>query len=301
MDEAFEGPDPPPEELRNWFLASASALRPTLHRFCSLMSGSALDGEDLVQETLAAARHNLGSLRSPADVEDWLVRMSLQRCFDFAQRDLGFRENHLTYGAPMGPQTYPGLPLENDLVSCVDALHPRERAPAILKDVLGYDWLQVATIDVSTVGHAKMAVYWGRSKLRALSPPRHSEPRVMPDIALLRAYSDASNRRDLGALTALVPADARIEIVGAAGKRPDDVRARYLADQTELGVKWTLTIARVDGEIVLVRQRPTAAEISPHSAIRLFANRGRLYRIRDYAQIDDILGNARVESFLQAS
>ena len=187
MDEALEGPDPPPEKLLAWFLVSAGELRPTIHRFSSLMCGSTLDGEDLVQETLAAARSNLGSLRALADLEHWLFRMSLQRCYDFARRDLGSRENHLKYGAPIGPQRYPGLTLEDDLVACVDALHPRERAPVILRDVLGYDWLEVATIDVSTVGHAKMALFWGRSKLRDLSPRQHSVPRVTPDIALLRA------------------------------------------------------------------------------------------------------------------
>ena len=66
MDEAFEDPDPPSEQLLDWFFASAAELRPKLHRFASLMCGSALDGEDILQETLADARHNMGSRRPAA-------------------------------------------------------------------------------------------------------------------------------------------------------------------------------------------------------------------------------------------
>jgi RNA polymerase sigma-70 factor (ECF subfamily) len=38
---------------RGRFLAAVAAMRPRLHRFCTRMCGSALDGEDVVQEVLA--------------------------------------------------------------------------------------------------------------------------------------------------------------------------------------------------------------------------------------------------------
>ena len=41
------------------FLETIASLRPSLHRYCSRMTGSVLDGEDLVQEALFLAYRNL--------------------------------------------------------------------------------------------------------------------------------------------------------------------------------------------------------------------------------------------------
>src|SRR4051812_6230231 len=45
-------------QSRKQFVAAAAAVRPRLHRFCARMCGGLLDGEDLVQETLAQAFYN---------------------------------------------------------------------------------------------------------------------------------------------------------------------------------------------------------------------------------------------------
>jgi len=39
-------------------------LRPKLHRYCARMSGSVIDGEDVVQETLVTARADNGRARA---------------------------------------------------------------------------------------------------------------------------------------------------------------------------------------------------------------------------------------------
>ena len=41
------------EQGRRQFLALVEHVRPELHRYCARMTGSAADGEDVVQETLA--------------------------------------------------------------------------------------------------------------------------------------------------------------------------------------------------------------------------------------------------------
>src|SRR6266702_3652324 len=41
------------------FLETIAQLRPRLHRYCSRMTGSALDGEDLVQDALFEAYRKL--------------------------------------------------------------------------------------------------------------------------------------------------------------------------------------------------------------------------------------------------
>jgi DNA-directed RNA polymerase specialized sigma24 family protein len=70
-------------QSRKQFVAAASAVRPRLHRFCARMCGSALDGEDIVQETLAEAFYNLPALKDPARFEPWLFRIAYHKCIDF--------------------------------------------------------------------------------------------------------------------------------------------------------------------------------------------------------------------------
>ena len=64
---------PPPDDLigvleqgRRQFLALVEHVRPELHRYCTRMTGSAADGEDVVQETLARAYYELSQLQGDA-------------------------------------------------------------------------------------------------------------------------------------------------------------------------------------------------------------------------------------------
>jgi len=45
------------------FLETIAALRPGLHRYCSRMTGSVMDGEDVVQEALFEAYRKLDKIR----------------------------------------------------------------------------------------------------------------------------------------------------------------------------------------------------------------------------------------------
>jgi DNA-directed RNA polymerase specialized sigma24 family protein len=50
------------QQARTLFLDLVNEVRPDLHRYCARMTGSYIDGEDVVQETLARAYYDLGEL-----------------------------------------------------------------------------------------------------------------------------------------------------------------------------------------------------------------------------------------------
>src|SRR5258706_14346307 len=61
-------------------------LRPKLHRYCARMTGSAVDGEDIVQDSLIkalAAMPHVGVLDNP---EGWLFRIAHNTALDFLRR-----------------------------------------------------------------------------------------------------------------------------------------------------------------------------------------------------------------------
>ena len=59
-----------------------TALRPRLHRYCARMVGSAIDGEDVVQEALAKAAEAFPSAGPIARPESWLFRIAHNAALD---------------------------------------------------------------------------------------------------------------------------------------------------------------------------------------------------------------------------
>ena len=65
------------------FLALVGDLRPELHRYCARLTGSVIDGEDVVQDSLASAFVALKSLESAPSMRAWLFRIAHNRALDF--------------------------------------------------------------------------------------------------------------------------------------------------------------------------------------------------------------------------
>src|ERR1700694_1961811 len=78
---------------REAFERLLAELRPKLHRYCARMTGSVIDGEDVVQEALVKALEALPEAGSMAYPEGWLFRIAHNAALDFlrrrARRDAG--------------------------------------------------------------------------------------------------------------------------------------------------------------------------------------------------------------------
>src|SRR5262249_6638749 len=68
------------------FLETITSLRPRLHRYCSRMTGSVLDGEDVVQEALFQAYRRLETFDDSQPLAPWLFKIAHNRCIDFLRR-----------------------------------------------------------------------------------------------------------------------------------------------------------------------------------------------------------------------
>src|SRR5262245_48952122 len=61
-------------------------LRPKLHRYCARMTGSVIDGEDVVQEALAKAIEAFPDAGTILHAESWLFRIAHNAALDFLRR-----------------------------------------------------------------------------------------------------------------------------------------------------------------------------------------------------------------------
>ncbi|MCU1283537.1 MAG: polymerase, sigma-24 subunit, subfamily, partial [bacterium] len=80
---------PVPVELaaaREQFLALVGELRPDLHRYCARLVGSAIDGEDVLQEALAKAFYAIGLQPELPPLKPWLLRIAHNTAIDFLRR-----------------------------------------------------------------------------------------------------------------------------------------------------------------------------------------------------------------------
>src|SRR5579872_6291690 len=69
-------------------------LRPKLHRYCARMTGSVIDGEDVVQEALVKAIKALPEAGPIADLPGWLFRITHNAALDFLRRRRRFEAAH---------------------------------------------------------------------------------------------------------------------------------------------------------------------------------------------------------------
>src|SRR5499433_60989 len=85
MDE-YVDVDGPFESRYKAFLETVSTIRPSLHRYCARMTGSVMDGEDVVQEALFEAYRKLDKFDDSRPLKPWLFRIAHNRCIDFLRR-----------------------------------------------------------------------------------------------------------------------------------------------------------------------------------------------------------------------
>ncbi len=265
------------------FLETVSTLRPSLHRYCARMTGSVMDGEDVVQEALIEAYRKLDKYDESRPLKPWLFRIAHNRCIDFL-RHRGVRDEAEAAVAvpeavsPVEPVT---LGIGKAVEQLVASLPPKERACILLKDVFDYSLEEIAELVDSTVGGVKAALNRGRTKLASSPAPSLSARTANPELArIMQLYVDHFNRRDWDGVRELISADARLNVLDRfAGKFAD---APYFFNYDRWPWPWKLAVGEVDGEPVVVILQRGADTWTSYSTIRMSVARDKIDRLVDY-------------------
>jgi len=275
------------------FLETITSLRPSLHHYCSRMTGSVMDGEDVVQEALFEAYRKLEQFDDSRPLKPWLFRIAHNRSVDFLRRREVRAEAE--QGVLMSDAVEPAEPAVLGLGSAVErlvtSLPPKERACVLLKDVFDYSLDEIAELVDSTVGGVKAALNRGRTKLTASSFPAKLPPGPSPELArIMQLYVDRFNRRDWDGVRELISADARLNVAERfAGKFAD---APYFFNYDNWPWPWKLAVGEVDDEPVVAILRRDADAWTPHSIIRINLIGEKIQEIVDYIHCPWIISAA---------
>src|SRR6266851_2826233 len=153
-------------EARHAFDRLLGELRPKLHRYCARMTGSVIDGEDVVQEALVKAINAFPKAGPIADLEGWLFRIAHNAALDFLRQRARYQATHTNeelemIAALVNPVT--------DRQAAVASLRTFMRLPVaqrssvILMDVLGYSLDEIGRVMDSSIPAIKAALHRGRT------------------------------------------------------------------------------------------------------------------------------------------
>ena len=262
-------------------------LRPKLHRYCARMTGSAIDGEDVVQEALLKAVEAYPRLPFIAHPEAWMFRVAHNAALDFLRRRAR-REGALSDEDPEMIED-PISAAEQEQIAAASLrtfmrLPVMQRSSVILMAVLGPSLAEIGDITGASVPAIKAALHRGRALLRELA--LEPEDRRAPDFTELErkrltAYIDRFNARDFDAVRDMLADDVRLELVGRTQLNGRGAVAKYFGNYGSIR-DWRLVPGFADLRPAVLVRNPTAPAAAPSYFILLEWDGGQLARIRDF-------------------
>jgi RNA polymerase sigma-70 factor (ECF subfamily) len=257
------------------------------------MTGSVMDGEDIVQDALFQAYRKLDTFDDKRALTPWLFQIAHNRCIDFLRRRQVRRE---TEAASMQPDVIlPADPIGQGLNRAVEhlvmALAPKERACVLLKDVFDYSLEEIAELVGSTAGGVKSALNRGRSKLASLPPRSAPLPAEKPEVSrLLHLYVERFNRRDWDGIRELITADARLRV--ADRFEGPLAGAPYFGRYERMALPWRMVLGDVDGRQAVIVLRHDNGNWIPHGIVRVEVMSNSIKRVVDYSHCPWVLASA---------
>ncbi|SEP31554.1 RNA polymerase sigma-70 factor, ECF subfamily [Rhodospirillales bacterium URHD0017] len=262
-------------------------LRPRLHRYCARMTGSVIDGEDVLQETLIKAIEAFPHTGPLANVEGWLFRIAHNAALDFLRRRArreGVQDGEEALEAIADPDSA----IERRQTAAAGLrtlmrLPVAQRSSVILMDVLGHSLEEISEVLESTVPAVKANLHRGRQRLVELAAEPDDQPPVLAeaDRQRLAAYVERFNARDFDALRAQLADEVKVEVVNRTRLNGRGEVSRYFGNYSQT-TDWHLVPGLVDRRPAIIVQDPAQPSGPPTYFLLLDWAGDRLLGIRDF-------------------
>jgi len=272
-------------------------LRPKLHRYCARMTGSVIDGEDVMQDALIKAIEAFDE--TVTNPEAWLFRIAHNAALDHLRRRVRQESRHADEDPDMTID--PVAPAEERLAAAANLrtfmrLPVAQRSSVILMDVLGYSLDEIGGVTGATIAGVKAALHRGRTRLRALAQEGDDAPvpvLAASERALLAAYVDRFNARDFDAVRDMLADEVRLELVNKSRLAGRSDVSRYFTNYSKID-DWHLAPGFVDGRAALLVRNPADPSGRPSYFVLLGWSGERVMTIRDFRHARYAVADAEV-------
>jgi RNA polymerase sigma-70 factor, ECF subfamily len=275
-------------------------LRPKLHRYCARMTGSVVDGEDVLQDAIVKALHAADGAGAVERPERWLFRIAHNTALDFLRRRSRIDARLSDEDPDMHEDPSDAFVREEIVTTSLRTfmrLPAAQRSTVILKDVLGYSLLEIGEIVDARLPAVKSALNRGRTRLRSLAeepedlpPPELSEA----ERSLLRGYIAHFNAREFGALRDMLADEVRLELVARKDLNGRNEVQTYFHNYSATP-DWNMRLGFVDREpAILVYDAPKAERPAYFILVKWSGNDVAL--IRDFRYASYAIDGAEVRA-----
>jgi RNA polymerase sigma-70 factor, ECF subfamily len=283
----MSGQAPDATATREAFDRLLGELRPKLHRYCARMTGSVVDGEDVVQEALVKAIEALPDAGTLASPESWLFRIAHNAALDFLRRRT--RQNAIRSDEDPDMVIDPAAPVDDRQIAAASLrtfmrLPVAQRSSVILMDVLGHSLEEIGAVMELTIPAVKAALHRGRARLREIA--REPDDTPVPALAererwRLAAYVDRFNARDFDAVRNMLADDVRLDLVAKLRMGGRSEVSNYFGNYSRIA-GWRLVPGLVEGRPAALVFDPGDSSGRPMYFVLLEWGSNGLVNIRDF-------------------
>jgi RNA polymerase sigma-70 factor (ECF subfamily) len=275
-------------------------MRPKLHRYCSRMVGSVIDGEDVLQDALTKAVESFASADPIGNPEGWLFRIAHNTALDFLRRRN--RQEALRSAEEVDmiadeADTVASRQIASASLRTFMRLPVAQRSSVILMDVLGCSLQEICEVMGFSLPAVKAALHRGRAQLRELAdePEDRPHPKLSDaDRDRLGAYVAHFNARDFDAIRAMISDDVRLDLVNKTRMNGKAEVSGYFGNYSKVS-DWHLVPGLVEGHPAILVFDPVERGAGPKYFMLLQWSADKVATIRDFRHASYIIDGAEYE------
>ncbi|MDA0230490.1 MAG: sigma-70 family RNA polymerase sigma factor [Proteobacteria bacterium] len=274
-------------------------LRPEIHRYCSRMTGSVIDGEDVLQIACMKAFEALKRGDQVTNLRAWLFRIAHNVTLDYLR---GKKRDKAMLNATMpAAETVPQAVMRSEVADSLRpflALPPRQRSTVIFRDILGYTAGEVANLTDSSIASVKASLHRGRENLKRgeTASAADSSPLTREERQRLGLYAQHFNDHNFDKLRDMLSAEVRLELVGRVRETGRQQIGNYFGNYSKRR-DWRMMPGLVEGRGAILAFDLEHAGSKPAYFILLEFRGRELGFIRDFRYARYAMTDAQWEVF----